>query len=111
MQIVAAANNHYRVGLPDGTSGYVSATGIESTESNIQSFLAEQSMALQDSPTADGIQKSLIHTGEVIDILAEFQNHWLIRVKGHGIGWLSVEALASPGGQTSQETGPLTNQR
>ncbi len=108
MQIMAAANSYYRVHLPDGTSGYVSATSIESTEPYLHSFQAEQSLALQDSPAADGIQKSLIQAGEVIDIMAEFQNHWLIKVNGQ-VGWLPLSAFALPGGQTAQDLGPHTH--
>ncbi len=111
MQVVAAALHSYRVMLPDGTSGYVSTTGIETTEQSIQSILAEQSLYLQDSPAADAIQKSRIERGETIDILAAFQNHWLIRIEGRKTGWLPVEALASPGGQTPQETELRTTQR
>ncbi len=108
MRIMAAASNRYRVHLPDGTAGYVPAAGIESTEAYLHSFQAEKSLALQDSPEVDGIQKSLIQTGEVIDILAEYQNHWLIRVNGQ-IGWLPVGASALPGGQTPQDTRPRTH--
>jgi murein DD-endopeptidase MepM/ murein hydrolase activator NlpD len=99
MKVMAAAADHYRVLLPNGMSGYISPERIESTGESLQSQTADQPLPITASPESDSIEIGRIPSGAVVDILALFQDYWLVRTSEGLTGWTAASPPAPTGGR------------
>ncbi|MFA9453573.1 MAG: peptidoglycan DD-metalloendopeptidase family protein [Candidatus Aminicenantaceae bacterium] len=99
MKVMAAAADHYRVLLPNGLSGYISPERIESTGESLQSQTADQPLPITASPESDSLEIGRIPSGAVVDILALFQDYWLVRTAEGLTGWTAASPPAPTGGR------------
>ena len=99
MLVLAAAADRYRVLLPDGQTGYVEPDRIESLGESLHTQAAEQTLSITESPSLDSVEMERILPGKTIDILALFQDYWLIRTENGLTGWTAAPSPGPPGGR------------
>jgi len=99
MKVMAAAADRYRVLLPNGMSGYISPGRIESIGESLQSQTANQPLPITVSPESESIEMGRIPPGKMINILAYFQDYWLVRTTEGLTGWAAAPSPAPPGGR------------
>jgi len=92
MKVLAAASNMYRVHLPDGISGYVSAQGVELAEEILEFRQTDQLQVVMDSPMEHAVIMEQIGTGEEFSVLGQFEGFWLVQTNQGIVGWLPVSA-------------------
>jgi hypothetical protein len=99
MMVLAAAVDRYRVLLPDGQSGYVDPGRIETLEESLQTQAAEQSLSVTEDPVPGSVEIERVPPGKTLQVLALFQDYWLVRTEAGCTGWTAAPASAQPGGR------------
>lgn len=95
VKVLAAASNMYRVHLPDGISGYVSARSVELAEEILEYRQADHAYAVMDSPMEHAVIMEQIGMGEEFSVLGQFEGFWLIQTNHGIVGWLPSAAAES----------------
>ena len=90
MKVLAASGRLYRVLLPNGASGYVSANSVTSAEQTLQHQTAFDIQTIKDTPTEDAPTMEWINPGEEFFILAKYEEYWLVRTQQDRTGWLQI---------------------
>ncbi len=99
MRVLAAAADRYRVLLPDGQTGYVAPDRIEPLGESLQTQAAARTLSITESPKMGSVEMERILPGKMIDILAYFQDYWLVRTDEGLTGWAAAPSPAPPGGR------------
>lgn len=102
VRVVAAAGEWYRVRLPDGSSGYVTArltepaarSGRVATLGAATPFLARP----LDAPGASDVMAS-IPAGDSVLVLGEFDGYLLVRHNGGREGWMLEQPMTASDSQ------------
>ena len=89
----AASGNLYRVVLPDGKKGFVTAISITSALKPLKRFTIKKSLSLLSNPDASGTQKKWLAQGEKINLLASFNDYYFISDKENTEGWVLKKQL------------------
>ncbi len=93
-RVVAAFGEWYRVRLPDGTGGYLSARTMERAGTAIAAAEFTPADSVLSSPDRNG-QRSVVlegtRPGERIDVLGRFEGFLMVRTPGGVHGWLEGE--------------------
>jgi len=92
LQVLAAASNMYRVQLPDGESGYITADMVESLEENleVQTLPGVHSLTLKEAPHIAAVTMDIIDPGIEIVILGEYRGYLFVRTQEGQKGWLAA---------------------
>jgi len=93
MRIQAAAGRTYRVLLPDGLSGYVSARNIESTAQSLTTQQDDWPHEVREMPMKNAVLVEKINGGEKLAVLGQFEGYWLVRIHKEKVGWLMNPAI------------------
>ena len=93
MRPEAASGNLYRVVLPDGKKGFVTAISITSASKPLKRFTIKKSLSLLSNPDASGTQKKLIAQGEKINVFASFNDYYFVTDKESTEGWVLKKQL------------------
>jgi hypothetical protein len=99
MKVLAAAADRYRVLLPDGQTGYVAPDRIEPLGESLQTQAAARTLSITESPKMGSVEMERILPGKMIDILAYFQDYWLVRTNEGLTGWAAAPPPPPPGGR------------
>jgi murein DD-endopeptidase MepM/ murein hydrolase activator NlpD len=93
MRPEAASGNFYRVVLPDGKKGFVTALSITSASKPLKRFTIKKSLSLLSNPDATATQKKWLAQGEKINLLASFNDYYFISDKENTEGWVLKKQL------------------
>jgi murein DD-endopeptidase MepM/ murein hydrolase activator NlpD len=93
MQTDAGTANFYRVILPDGKRGFVTATSITPAIKPLKRLTIKRSLSLFSTPDPSGLQKKLLAPGEKINVLATFNDYYFISDKENIEGWILKKQL------------------
>ncbi len=88
----AATGTWYRVGLQDGTTGYIHHNQVEEIENPIRTNTTSAAVALFESPTADAPRKLTLDKGQQVRVLGTFKNFYFVE-SGAENGWLDKGTL------------------
>ncbi|MCK4932293.1 MAG: M23 family metallopeptidase [Candidatus Aminicenantes bacterium] len=94
MMVLAAAGKKYRVRLPNGKSGYIPASSVESIEQTLEHQAVSFSQPIKESPREDAAAIELVRAGERFSVLAKYREYWLVKTRQGNIGWLQVHEAA-----------------
>jgi SH3-like domain-containing protein len=89
LRLLAGAGDWYRVRLPDGRTGYVSAGRSEAAVEPLRRHRVAAASTLRHAPSAAGVAMAELAAGTEVEVLAEFSGYALVRTPLAGIGWLS----------------------
>jgi hypothetical protein len=92
VRVLAAGADWYRVALPDGRVGYVTAAATESADRpvNVAVLDAPAATLALPAPDADVIEE--LGTGMSLDVLGRFGEYLLVQRPG-GPAWLAPEPV------------------
>ncbi|OGU61374.1 MAG: hypothetical protein A2V66_15955 [Ignavibacteria bacterium RBG_13_36_8] len=88
MRVMAASRGMYRVHLPTGEEGYVSARQVESTEKLQEHRVAYSNYIVKDNPFGNAQLVEEISSGDDYYVLGEFNGHWFIKNGRNKTGWV-----------------------
>lgn len=87
MQVEAVTGDWYRVRLPDGTAGLVKSNQA-SDPTEIRKHTVKNEQPVFDLPDADAARKIILKAGEVVSILAAFNDFYFVRAGADITGWI-----------------------
>lgn len=88
-RIHGASSDRYRVRLPDGSAGYVSAAVVESLEEAIDIDRIEGTTALLDEPDLRASVIAEARPGDSVEILGSFERFLYVRTENGSPGWIA----------------------
>jgi len=89
----AGTANFYRVTLPDGKRGFVTAVSITPAVKPLKRLTIKRSLSLLSMPDAAGLQKKVLAQGEKISVLGIFNDYYFISDKENTEGWVLKKQL------------------
>lgn len=89
MRIVGGTASYYRVSLPDGTCGFVSARSVEPASMPIASKKLTAEQLLLSHPRPGASSKGRLETGLELQVLGSFQSFQWVQAPGGDTGWLA----------------------
>lgn len=92
VRIVGASGDWYRVRLPDGTSGYLSARLTEDVEAPLDEHVAAQEMAARSRPLDSAPVVDMLEAGSTLPVLGSFDDFLLVRAPTGRRAWIRAEA-------------------
>jgi hypothetical protein len=90
MRILGAAADSYRVSLPDGQTGYVSAEYTEPGGQSIRSWILKSRCPVWEVPGEDSVPVVVLETGEELEVLGKYGDFWMVRTPFQRPGWVSI---------------------
>ncbi len=90
VQILAAVADMYRIQLPDGETGYINSSRIESLEGSLETQALPTAQSLKVAPHDTALAMEAIASGEEFAILGEYRGYWFIRTDKGRTGWMAV---------------------
>ena len=87
LRVVGAAAGAYRVLLPDGSGGWVSARAVESLDAPLRSTRLAAAAPLRDRPAPDAATIATLAPGRTLPVLGRFGEYALVR-DGERVGWV-----------------------
>jgi peptidoglycan LD-endopeptidase LytH len=88
VRIEAGSADQFRVELPDGLTGFVSSTAVESVEHPTGSRKTPVAMALLEEPTVAALIVDSLAAGTTIQIMGRFGNYVMARRASGETGWV-----------------------
>ena len=92
VRIVAAAGAWYRVRLPDGMDGYVSARLTEAVDSPIAETMAASDRIALSRPADDAPRVDVVSAGATLPVLGNFDGFLLVRDPAGRRAWVRADA-------------------
>ena len=87
LRVVGAAAGAYRVLLPDGRGGWVSARAVESLDAPLRSTRLAAAASLRDRPAPDAATIATLAPGRTLPVLGRLGEYTLVR-DGERVGWV-----------------------
>lgn len=88
IKVVGRTASYYRVSLPDGTSGFVTARDVESASQPIGSKKLATDQALLSHPAASASSKGKLAPGLELQVLGSFHSYQWVLAPDGGTGWV-----------------------
>jgi len=104
VKVLAASGGAYRVALPDGTSGYVTAAALEPAAAPLESRRALSRQTVLGSMGAANDVVGLVGSGEEVLVLGKSGENWLVQTRQGLTGW--IHALPEPNANPSGSRTP-----
>ncbi len=95
-RVLSAGGDWYRVALPDGRAGYVSASATEGADLPVDVAVPDGAGATLAVPTADAQVVEEFATGTALDVLGRFGEFLLVRRTGGPLAWLPPRPAEPP---------------
>lgn len=89
LRVLAGADRHYRVTLPNGLTGFVAARSVEPIDEPLASVRLPAETALRDRPAPDAATIRRLPAGERLAIAASFASYRLV-VDEARVAWVDV---------------------
>lgn len=93
VRIVGAAGAWYRVRLPDGTGGYLSARLIDDLSAPVGEEVPARALAALSRPTDTAPVVQMVAAGESLPVLGRFEDYLLVREPAGREAWVLSDAL------------------
>jgi hypothetical protein len=90
IRILAATGNYYRVQLPDGQSGYIMSTAVD-TMSSLGTIVIGNQQRVLHVPDSLSPASSILPAGSKVYRLAVFNDYNFIRADNQVTGWIKKE--------------------
>ena len=90
LKVQAAADNTYRILLPDGLSGYVPSRYVELAAETLEFQQADTVQEVKAAPMEQAPVVEKINGGEEYAVLGHFAGYMLIRTQKEKVGWLMI---------------------
>ena len=89
LQVEAAATGDwYKVMLPDGTQGIVKSSEANAA-TELRKLTLKNEQPVYDMPDSTAARKKILKAGDVVGILAAFNNYYYVRTQADVTGWIS----------------------
>ena len=88
VQVDAGSGNNYRVALPNGLSGYVPESALQSTSSPLRKYKLKDELKVYDHPDSTAAVKLNMKTGKTVSVLGSFGNYQFIVDDDDVSGWV-----------------------
>jgi murein DD-endopeptidase MepM/ murein hydrolase activator NlpD len=92
LRLRGGAGSSYRVELPNGVIGYVSAASVEAVDSAIESVSIATITPVRARPAADSAIVRRLDAGEKVDVLARFAGFALVESGSRRSEWVQTPA-------------------
>jgi murein DD-endopeptidase MepM/ murein hydrolase activator NlpD len=89
MLVVGGAGSWYRVLLPDGAMGFVTAASLEPASQALRNTSLSDGGLLLESPLATSAVRDSVGPGSQVEVLGEFGEFLFVRASKGLAGWLS----------------------
>jgi hypothetical protein len=91
MRVLSAAGEWYRVRLPNGTTGFISARLTEPTDNAVRVATLDETGHVLSRPSASGNVEvmEVLTAGDTLDVLARFGDYLLVRSARGLAGWVA----------------------
>jgi murein DD-endopeptidase MepM/ murein hydrolase activator NlpD len=89
----AGTGNFYRIILPDGKKGFMTASSVTSVIKPLKRITLKRPLLMLSSPDLMALQKRQLAVGEKINILATFNGFLFINEKDNQEGWIARNQL------------------
>ena len=89
VMIEAATSTWYKVSLPNGLRGFIKKSALQQIEKPVRTFFLETTLPLLEKPDSLAAKKTSIPTGEPVDILGNFEDHYLVKTRENITGWIA----------------------
>lgn len=89
VRLLGAAGAWYRVRLPDGTPGWVSARALEPTTRAVRSERMTNAVAVHDEPAAVASVVDSVGAGDAVPVHGRFADWLLVEGPSGRMGWVS----------------------
>jgi peptidoglycan LD-endopeptidase LytH len=87
MQVEAAAADWYKVNLPDGRRGLVKSNQTDPAN-ELRKLTAKSGQAVYEQPDTLSARKQILKAGDVLSILAAFNDYYYVRTQADITGWI-----------------------
>jgi len=84
----AATGDYYKVMLPDGTQGLVKSNQADAT-TELRKLALKREQAVYDMPDSIAARKIILKAGDVVSILAAFNDYYYVQTQADVSGWIS----------------------
>lgn len=91
LRVDAAIGGWYRVRLPDGRVGFVSARQTESTGKPLRRERVDGAVAVLSAPAPSAASVERLAAGDPVDVLARFGDYLYVESANGRIGWLAID--------------------
>jgi SH3-like domain-containing protein len=88
IRITGSTSDWFRIILPDGSSGYLAASLVETAERPIGQEPTNDRMYIWDAPDPVATPIAHIDKDDMVDILAKFNSFFLVRSSDGIYGWI-----------------------
>ena len=87
----AGTGSLFRVNLPDGSSGYVAARGVESLNTPLEHEPISTEQRIFDKPSGKASVMERIEPGEEVRVLGRYGEYLYVETPSGRTGWLSLD--------------------
>lgn len=90
VQITGGTSDWYRVLLPTGQTGYITAGNVESVQKPLKSLTVATATEVLEEPLPDGTPINLVKASTAVQVLANYNNYVLVKTQDGTLGWLLI---------------------
>jgi hypothetical protein len=94
MRVLGAAEDRYRVLLPGGSVGWISAHDLEPASAPLSQVTLDAAVGLLDSPQPHAVRRAHLTVGETVEILGFWEDLWFVRSSMNHLGWITTPSHA-----------------
>lgn len=94
VQITGAAGSWYRVRLPDGSAGYLSARLVDDLTTSVTESIADSELPALDRPTDSATLVDRVAAGASLPVLGRFEDYLLVRSPLGRTAWVRADAVS-----------------
>jgi murein DD-endopeptidase MepM/ murein hydrolase activator NlpD len=91
LRVVGGAGGWFRVVMPDGRRGFISARLTEAADRPLRSAVLDERTSVHALPTAHAAVITRLEPGDAVPVLALFGGYVLVRPEGSPAGWLMLD--------------------
>ena len=92
VRLVAAAADFYRVSLPDGSEGYLSARLTEAVDAPVAETVLRAEIPARSRPAEAAPVVQVVAAGEALPVLGRFQDFLMVREPSGRTAWVRSDA-------------------
>ena len=93
MQVEAATGDWYKVNLPDGRQGLVKSSEADAA-TELRKLTMKGGQPLFEAPDTLAARKIILKAGDVVSVLAAFNEYYFVRTQADINGWIPKRSLA-----------------
>jgi SH3-like domain-containing protein len=95
MRVLAAGGDWLRVGLPDGTFGFMPARAAEDANPPLRRTVLAAQVSILAQPDSLAPVIDTLKAGESLAVHGRFRDFYLVRVRDIPVGWIAADDESS----------------